>query len=80
MAELLLKCRVRKLTGHCGALSFRETLCSLRMVLDWMYRGREKLGRERGERGGERGEGIKRGGRGERKGRREGRGREETLQ
>ena len=55
MPELLLNCRVRKLTGHWGALSFRDTLCSLRMVLDWV--GREGGERERGREGKREGKG-----------------------
>ena len=49
MPELLLKCRVRKLTGHWGALSFRYTLCSLRMVLVCGVGGGGQVGREGGE-------------------------------
>lgn len=33
MAELLLKWRVRKLTGHCGERSFSACLCTLSSVL-----------------------------------------------
>ena len=74
MAELLLKWRVRKLTGHCGERSFRACLYPLRIVLLYGVkreerrggegRGEEKRGEER--RGGE-GRGEKRRG-GERKG------------
>ena len=54
MAELLLKWRVRKLTGHCGERSFSACLCARRIVLlcGGDGRGGERRGGER--RGGER--------------------------
>ena len=58
MAELLLKWRVRKLTGHCGERSFSACLCALRIVLLCGGRERregEKREERRGEESGERG-------------------------
>ena len=57
MAELLLKWRVRKLTGHCGERSFRACLYPLRIVLLCGVkerRGRERKGEEeKGEKSGD---------------------------
>lgn len=47
MAELLLKWRVRKLTGHCGERSFRACLYPLRIVLLCGVKREEKKGEER---------------------------------
>ena len=50
MAELLLKWRVRKLTGHCGERSFRACLYPLRIVLLYGVKREERRGGEgRGE-------------------------------
>ena len=49
MAELLLKWRVRKLTGHCGERSFSACLCALRIVL--LCGGDGRGGERRGEEG-----------------------------
>ena len=61
MAELLLKWRVRKLTGHCGERSFRACLYPLRIVLLCGVKREERKEEER------RGEG-----RGEKKGEKSG--------
>ena len=79
MAELLLKWRVRKLTGHCGERSFRACLYPLRIVLLYGVKREERRGgegrggeRRREERRGEEGRGGERRGEegrgGERKG------------
>jgi len=82
MAELLLKWRVRKLTGHCGERSFRACLYPLRIVLLCGVKREERRGGEGrgGEgRGEERRGGEGRGKEGRAEERRGGEGREEWV-